>query len=248
MHGVTIRIVEHCSECSKLPWNAGLTKDNNESLQRLSEARRGDNNPIHKVLQDEVAKNNWVANVKIGKSDYDAWRRGKSLVEVYGEERADAAKQNMSESAKARKVHGHTGHKHTLETREKIGRKTAEFLAKSRRMTSLPQLRLFESLQTLEVSFSLEYNIDHYFVDIAAPDIRLAIEVDGDFFHVNESLGYTAKYRVQKRNLRNDKKKQAHLEKSGWEVLRFWVSDIEKDTECIVKQVASKIHTMRSPL
>jgi very-short-patch-repair endonuclease len=50
---------------------------------------------------------------------------------------------------------------------------------------------------------------------------------------------------VQKRNLQNDKKKQSHLIKSGWEVIRFWVSDIEKDVECIVKQVESKIHTMR---
>lgn len=247
MHGVRIRIIEHCSrECSKIPWNTGLTKDDNESLRRLSNARRGAGNPIHNVLRDEDAKNRWIENVKIGRSDYDEWRRGKSLVEAYGEERADAAKRNMSESAKTRKVHGHTGHKHTLETRLRIGKKTAEFLAKSRRMTSIPQRRLFESLQKLDVSFSIEHNVDHYSVDIAAPDIRLAIEVDGDFFHVNESLGYEAKYRVQKRNLRNDKKKQAHLEKSGWEVIRFWVSDIEKDIECIVKQVESKIHTMRS--
>ena len=246
MHGVRVRIIEHCSrECSKLPWNTGLTKDANESLRRISESRRGDGNPIHKVLQDEVAKNRWIENVKVGKADYDASRRGKTLAEVYGKEKADAAKRNMSESAKTRKVHGHTGHKHTLETRMRIGQRTAEFLAKSRRMTSMPQLLLFESLQRLDVKFSLEHAFDHYSVDIAAPDIHLAIEVDGDFFHVNEALGYEAKYHVQKRNLQNDKKKQSHLIKSGWEVIRFWVSDIEKDVKCIVKQVESKIHTMR---
>lgn len=247
MHGARVRIIEHCSrECSKIPWNTGLTKDDNEALRKLSDSRRGLGNPIHKVLQDENAKRLWIESVKAGKSDYDEWRRGKTLVEIYGKEKADIAKMNMSTSAKKREVHGHTGHKHALETREKIGKKTAEFLAKSRRMTSIPQLRLFESLQTLDARFTLEHCVDHYSVDIAAPDLRLAIEVDGDFFHVNESLGYEAKYRVQKRNLRNDKKKQSHLEKSGWEVIRFWVSDIEKDIECIVKQVTSKIHMMRS--
>jgi len=247
MHGIKVYIKEHCSrECSKVPWNTGLTKDDNVSLRKLSESRQGDNNPIYKILQDQEAKNRWIENAKAGRSDYDEWRKGKSLVEVYGKEKADIAKRNMSVSAKIREVHGHTGHKHTQETRDLIGRKTAEFLAKSRRMTSAPQRRLYESLQSLSVKFELEYQIDCYSVDIAAPDIRLAIEVDGDFFHVNESLGYKAKYRVQKRNLRNDKKKQLHLEKSGWEVIRFWVSDIKKDIECIVKQLEAKIRMMKS--
>lgn len=247
MHGIGIHILECCSkECRNHPWNKGLTKEDNASLLRLAESRKGSNNPIHKVINDSDAKERWIENILKSRSDYDKGRLGKSLEELYGKEKAASAKKRMSEAAKNRKHHGHTGFKHSLEARRKIGKKTAEFLSKSHLMTSRPQRLLFEALREVDESVILEHCVGYYTVDIAVPDIQLAIEVDGDFYHVNESLGYEPIYPVQKRNLKNDKKKSSYLANSGWAVIRYWVSDIEKDIQCIVRQIVSKIHMMRS--
>ena len=94
--------------------------------------------------------------------------------------------------------------------------------------------------------FRLEEAVGHYSIDIAVLNERLAIEVDGDFFHVNEEKGFTIEYDVQRRNIKNDKLKNSYLAKEGWSVLRFWVSEIELNIESVVERIGEEICLKRS--
>lgn len=73
--------------------------------------------------------------------------------------------------------------------------------------------------------------------DIVIPYHRIAIQYDGNWWHVN------AKYysgnsltKIQRNNIARDKYQDEKLKKSGWYVIRFWESDIKKDvTSCVNK-------------
>lgn len=237
-----------CSkECKNIPWNTGLTKEFNKSLERMSKSRMGHQNPIFKVVNDECARKKWIQNFIKGRSDYDKSRQGKTLAEFMGADRAKTIQDKMSKSAKIRSIHGHTGHKHSLEARIKIGQKTVKWIKASGKKTSLPQKELYKLLcENLNEIVELEYIFSHYCIDIAIPDLCLAIEVDGDFFHANKSKGFDIKYRIQKNNVNNDKRKNTYLKNNNWEVLRFWASDIKEDISCVLTEIKNKIFLMRS--
>ena len=82
--------------------------------------------------------------------------------------------------------------------------------------------------------------------DIAITKHRIAIFVDGDFWHAR---GYEERPGEQiatnksfwssklKRNVERDRYVNELLLEQGWLVLRFWESDIKKDLETCVKTV-----------
>jgi len=236
------KIPNKCLVCANIPWNLGLTKKTNASMAKLSNERMGINNPIHKVLIDNDARSLWISNLKKGRQEFDKFRAGKTLEEAFGKDRALVIKDRLSIAAKKRTVHGHKGCKHTDETKLKIGINTAKWLSKSKCKVSKPQKILFDALKVSNtIDYALEHMYEIYSIDIAVPDLKLAIEVDGDFFHVNEALGFKPDHHIQKVNMSNDKKKNAFLAKHGWRVLRFWTSDIMLDTASIVRKIEEEV-------
>lgn len=88
----------------------------------------------------------------------------------------------------------------------------------------------------------------HYAKLAGKPDIvfvsqKLAIFIDSDFWHGRKFL--RLKKRLPKRywlakitaNIRRDKKVTANLRKSGWQVLRFWGSDLKKDCNKAIARI-----------
>ena len=86
--------------------------------------------------------------------------------------------------------------------------------------------------------------------DIVFTKVRLAVFVDGDFWHghnwairgyesFEEELKRYSDYWRTKivRNVERDKDVTIKLEDEGWTVLRIWESDIKKDEDAIVKRI-----------
>ena len=76
--------------------------------------------------------------------------------------------------------------------------------------------------------------------DIALTRQKIAIFVDGDFWHARghekkpgEQIASRKKYWRQKlaRNVERDKEVNDALTQEGWLVLRFWEGDIQKDLD-----------------
>lgn len=221
-------------------WNAGLTKATNSSLAKMACERTGEQNPIHAVKNDPARRELWVKHLI--EADAAQHTRGKSLAEIHGVERAAEVSQRMSKSASEREVHGHTGHKHTEATKRAIGLKTIAQLQRRGNITSAPQRRFYDALVTkLGIErVMLETRVGWYSVDITV-DGRVAVEVDGDFFHVNEARGFSARYACQKKNIMNDAKKNAFLASRGWKVVRVWVSDIDASLDAAVERIVHEV-------
>jgi len=111
---------------------------------------------------------------------------------------------------------------------------------KSSRTT--PELLLQKALRKEGVTFKKNYSALPGNPDIAVVNKKLAIFVDGEFWHGHcwkskkRKLKANRAYWIPKieRTILRDKKNARELRKQGWKVVRFWQHQINKDlTKCI---------------
>jgi len=231
-----------CKKCDsnfRPPWNSELTKHDHPSIMKLSEDRMGENNPIHTWIHDEEKKEKWAQKIS---ENHPRLNAGKTCEEIYGEEKAYIIKQKMSAKQKIRPKEPHKGHKHSLETRQLLSRLTAQQISNQKSRITKPQLALYDELCKHYSNVILEHPIVYYCIDIVVND-RFLIEVDGDFYHSNEKLGYDCKYQIQIDNRANDIRKNKFFEdrKDQYTLLRFWASDITNDVHSVVDQIKKVI-------
>ena len=77
------------------------------------------------------------------------------------------------------------------------------------------------------------YPVCGYIVDVAFPDQKIAIEVDGWAFHSDQST------------FQNDRKRQNRIALNGWQVLRFTWLDLSEHPQRVIAQIASAIRARR---
>ena len=116
-------------------------------------------------------------------------------------------------------------------------KKRSEIMSKiSSKNTKIERL-IFRELRKRKIYFSKHYKSIFGNIDIAVPKKKIAVFLDGDFWH-----GYNfnkIKKRLPKEywlskiesNIRRDRVKRAKLRQAGWKVLRLWEHDIEKKFE-----------------
>lgn len=79
-------------------------------------------------------------------------------------------------------------------------------------------------------NFITEYMVDFYHIDEADPDTRIALEVDGCYWHSCPKCGFDG----PEETLKYDRSKTSFLENRGWKVKRFWGHEIRNEPErCI---------------
>lgn len=92
--------------------------------------------------------------------------------------------------------------------------------------------------------------------DLTFKKIKLAIFVDGEFWHGKDWQERKNDHRTNQefwikkieRNIERDKEVNAELEKQGWTILRFWGKDIEKNVLNCVTQIESEINDLKMNL
>jgi very-short-patch-repair endonuclease len=112
---------------------------------------------------------------------------------------------------------------------------------------------LFEDiLQELEIPYQLKFRIydkekiDFWFkeYDFLILNTNILIEVDGDYWHGNKKI-FEQLSDFQKSVQENDKIKEMFAKKNGYEIVRFWGSDIKKNYEEVkntIKKICEKLN------
>jgi DNA mismatch endonuclease, patch repair protein len=82
--------------------------------------------------------------------------------------------------------------------------------------------------------------------DIAWPALRIAVFVDGAFWHGHPSRhrpGRSGRYWDEKiaRNVERDRAVDARLRSASWEVLRFWDFEIRRDLPTVVERIVAAL-------
>jgi len=132
--------------------------------------------------------------------------------------------------------------KHTEKVKAIIREKSIIQWSNSKGKVSKTQQNLYNVLKDIYSNVALEYGFHFYLIDIAFPKEKIAIECDGDFWHRNPTLYENSPfYPVQKKNLKNDRKKNSYLVKRGWRIIRFWNSEIEEDINKILLKIKDAV-------
>lgn len=78
--------------------------------------------------------------------------------------------------------------------------------------------------------------------DIVFPKQRLAVFIDGDFWHGYDFprlRGRISQYWIDKisRNVRRDQENVKQLQDMGWRVVRVWGHEVERDLDGVVRRI-----------
>jgi DNA mismatch endonuclease (patch repair protein) len=129
---------------------------------------------------------------------------------------------------------------------------TSKIMAAVRGKDTRPEVALRQALHSRGLRFRVHYGRVPGRPDIVFPRRKLAVFIDGDFWHGNSwrargfgslkdqlerwrnASFWTAKIRG---NMRRDKQVNRQLRRLGWTVLRFWESDLGKRLRSCVRTV-----------
>lgn len=81
-----------------------------------------------------------------------------------------------------------------------------------------------------------QYQIESRFIDIAFPEIKLAIEIDGNYWHSQD--------KIKKRDL----EKEQILKNNGWELLRFSSESVLKNPDYYLWEVIQNYEILKNEL
>lgn len=123
--------------------------------------------------------------------------------------------------------------------------KRSEIMSKIRSKNTKIELFAFRELRKRKVYFQTHYSRCVGRPDIAIPSRKIAIFIDGDFWHgrnfSKNKLRLPKKYWLNKieANISRDKRNRARLRKEGWEIMRVWETDLAKNpTKYVDKMTA----------
>lgn len=102
--------------------------------------------------------------------------------------------------------------------------------------------QFFEDLLVdLGIGFENQYPLNGYLYDFYIPSKNILIEVDGDWYHCNPIKHPEAIHPIQKAVVKNDAAKNESAKDAGIELLRFWETDIKKNTESVKEILKNRL-------
>jgi DNA mismatch endonuclease (patch repair protein) len=137
-----------------------------------------------------------------------------------------------------------------------VGRDVSEIMRRVHSTGTTPELVLRKALRSKGIRFKTSPPDLPGKPDIILPKIKIAIFVDGDFWHGNQWRhrgfpSFTAQFKganhkgcwISKmpRNVRRDFGNTAQLIDSDWRVLRFWETDVLRNLERCVEVPAHAV-------
>ncbi|MDD4902326.1 MAG: very short patch repair endonuclease [Patescibacteria group bacterium] len=127
--------------------------------------------------------------------------------------------------------------------------KRSEIMSKIRSKNTKAEVLVFRELRRRGIYFQKHYKRAPGSPDIALPRKKVAIFIDGDFWHGyrfnKENSRLPKKYWRAKieGNIKRDRKNRLLLQKAGWRVARIWEHKIEKDFEETLLKLINFLNT-----
>jgi DNA mismatch endonuclease, patch repair protein len=117
-------------------------------------------------------------------------------------------------------------------------KKRSEIMSAIRSKNTKPELALRQLLRSSGHRYRIHYGEEN--IDVAFPSQKIAIFVDGCFWHGCPIHSHIPKTNVEywktklERNIKRENLRNKRLESDGWTVIRLWEHDIQ-DKEKLLK-------------
>lgn len=100
------------------------------------------------------------------------------------------------------------------------------------------EIIMADLLFSLTIEYEPQYSLGGYLFDFWIKDTNILIETDGNFWHCKSA---NPKYDVQKNKIRIDKQKNEWAKKNGYNLIRFWESDIKDNRLDVIQKLITEI-------
>lgn len=128
--------------------------------------------------------------------------------------------------------------------------KRSEVMSRIRPKGTKPEMKVFRFLRKERIYFQKHYKRVAGSPDVAVPSRKIAVFIDGDFWHGYQFAKWRDKlpkvYWQDKiaANIRRDRRTFAALRKNGWKVMRVWEHEL---TEKRKEKAFEKIRAFLTP-
>ena len=129
-------------------------------------------------------------------------------------------------------------------------KKRSEIMSKIRSKNTRAELIVFRELRKRKIHFQKHYKKAIGSPDIAFPRKKIAIFIDGDFWHgrnfSKNKKGLPKKYWREKinSNILRDKRNKTKLKRRGWKVLRIWEHELLKNKEKTIGKIVNLLNSL----
>ena len=112
-----------------------------------------------------------------------------------------------------------------------------------------PELLMFSLLEREGYTFEKHYSIAGK-PDIAFPEYKVAVFIDGEFWHGKDYLKLKetlSEFWIKKigSNIKRDRRNMRQLRKEGWHILHFWDKQIIRNPEKSLKRIIRFLEGVR---
>ena len=168
------------------------------------------------------------------------YNKGKKESDLYSSETiAKRQAANKSEARRQKISKALKGKEKSPEQKKRLAKMSREYWSNpDHTKISKVEKQFEEILKALGVPYIPQYPLLTYKYDFCVQK-NILIEVDGDYWHCNESLGYEAVGKGQLRNKKYDKIKNKVAADNGYTLLRFWEYDIKNNRKEVVTKLLS---------
>jgi hypothetical protein len=200
-------------------WPKG--KKNPEQSERMSKLWKGENNPakrpdVRKKISKSKTGVKWGGNNLIKRRKKASERLSKRNKENNPAKRPEVRaiqSKFMSENNPSKRPEVQEKQrmaklgKRNPDQSKRMSNGGGAYAASFCKNPSKPQVQLFKMVKLLYPSAILNYVYKRYCIDIAIPELQIAIEYDGEYWHKGREEA--------------DSKRQKAIEKDGWKFIRY---------------------------
>lgn len=190
----------------------------------FGDKQRGANNPVHSVSH-LYTDPGYVEKITSGIRQHVIAKTGKSYEAVYGEEKAAEYKEKLRLASPAR-------------------------MAKFKRKITAPEKTVSALLASLGVAYVEQAPLGYYTVDFLVPSVRLVIQADGDYWHVNPKLypDESTLSDTQRKRRRLDASCDSFLRNRGFTVVRFWEYDLKHGLDECFARLTTLVNRLKNQI
>lgn len=130
-------------------------------------------------------------------------------------------------------------------------KKRSDIMSRIRSKNTKSELFVFSQLRKRSIYFQKHYKKAIGSPDIALPSKKIAVFIDGDFWHgykfKKQRQRLPEKYWVKKinTNVLRDKEVNRRLKKEGWKILRIWEHSVRRNTAQTIYRIEKFLTTGR---
>jgi very-short-patch-repair endonuclease len=204
-----------------------------------------------KAKTSRLGKNNPMYGVKAwnkGLNKYNNEVMNKISKDRIGVKPSEETKLKQSVSAKKRKIHGHTGKKHSQKTKNKLREMTIARMSSGqiKHTKTKPHIEMCNILNELHIKYIEEYNVHYWLFDLYLPEYEIYLEVDGDYYHSNPRRYKDGpKTKVQIKNHKRDIIKNEYCLNNNMCLIRFWEYDILNKKSKVIEELCNLIKSKK---